>query len=213
MIGVFGGTFDPIHFGHLRPVLDCLQALALDQVRFVPLRVAVHRPQPLATAEQRFAMVEAAIAGQPGLLADPRELKREGGSFSFDTLMSLRAELGCERPLCLLVGGDAFAGFLSWYRPMEILGLAHLVVMGRPGLPALPGTGASRELKGLLDERGCDGREALCAAPGGRILCQPVTALDISSTRIRGLIGQGLSPRYLLPDPVLGQIEEAGLYR
>ena len=217
MIGVFGGTFDPIHYGHLRPALDCLQALALDQVRFVPLRVAVHRPQPLATAEQRFAMVEAALAGQPGLVADPRELEREGGSFSLDTLMSLRAELGSERPLCLLVGSDAFAGFLDWYRPMEILGLAHLVVMGRPG-PARPaengsGTGMSRGLMRLLGERGCDRREALAAAPGGCILHQPVTALDISSTRIRGLIGRGLSPRYLLPDPVLGLIEETGLYR
>lgn len=213
MIGVFGGTFDPIHCGHLRPALDCLQALALDQVRFVPLRVAVHRPQPLASAEQRFAMVEAAIEGQPGFLADPRELKRKGGSFSFDTLMSLRAELGAERPLCLLVGADAFAGFLGWYRPTEILSLAHLVVMGRPGPAHLFSAGMSRELKGLLDERGCDRREALAAAPSGCILRQPVTSLDISSTRIRGLIGQGLSPRYLLPDPVLALIEEAGLYR
>ncbi len=213
MIGVFGGTFDPIHYGHLRPALDCLQTLALDAVRFVPLRVAVHRPQPVAPPELRLAMLEAAIAGQTGFVADPRELKREGGSFSFDTLMSLRAELGFQRPLCLLVGGDAFAGFLAWYRPMDILGLAHLVVMGRPGPAPLPGTGLSPELKRLLDDRGCDRRDALAAAPGGRILCQPVTSLDISSTRIRDLIGQGLSPRYLLPDPVLGLIEEAGLYR
>jgi nicotinate-nucleotide adenylyltransferase len=154
-------------------------------------------------------MVEAAVAGEPGLVADPRELEREGGSFSFDTLASLRAEIGRERALCLLVGEDAFAGFLDWYRPMEILSLSHLVVMGRPGpLPAM-----GYELQRLLGERGCDRREALAAAPGGCILRQPVTPLDISSTRIRGLIARGLSPRYLLPDPVLGLIQEAGLYR
>ena len=209
MIGVFGGTFDPIHCGHLRPALDCLQALVLDQVRFVPLRVAVHRPQPVAPAEMRLAMVESAIAGQPGFVADPRELGRAGGSFSFDTLKSLRAELGCERPLCLLVGSDAFAGFLDWYRPLEILDLAHLVVMARPG----PAPAMSPGLERLLGERICDRRDALAAAPGGRILLQPVTAMDISSTRIRGLIGQGLSPRYLLPDPVLALLEETGVYR
>jgi nicotinate-nucleotide adenylyltransferase len=208
MIGVFGGTFDPIHHGHLRPALDCLQALALDQVRFVPLRVAVHRPQPVAPATLRLAMVESAIAGQPGFVADARELGRAGGSFSSDTLESLRAELGGERPLCLMVGGDAFAGFLDWHRPLRILELAHLVVMGRPGAaPALPAG-----LRRLLGERGCDRRESLACAPGGRILLQSVTALDISSTRIRGLIGQGSSPRYLLPDPVLALIEQTGVY-
>lgn len=208
MIGILGGTFDPVHFGHLRPALDCLQALALDQVRLVPLRVAVHRPQPEASAAQRLAMVERAIAGEPGLAADPRELDRAGGSYSYDTLASLRAELGEQVPLCLLVGSDAFAGFLDWHRPRDILELAHLVVMGRPGAsPVLPGA-----LRRLAERHG-GGREALTAAPAGRIVQQAVTPLEISSTRIRGLIRQGASPRYLLPDPVLALIEETGLYR
>lgn len=215
MIGVLGGTFDPIHYGHLRPALDCLQALGLEQVRLVPLGVAVHRPQPAAPPRLRLAMLEAAIAGQPGLAADPRELDRAGGSYSYDTLASLRAELGPRRPLCLLMGSDAFAGFLDWHRPLEILGLAHLVVMARPA--ALPDGTSVRGLapgpRALLEGRGCERPADLAAAPGGRILRQPVTALDISSTRIRGLIRQGLSPRYLLPDPVLDLIEGSGLYR
>ena len=135
MIGVFGGTFDPIHYGHLRAALDVHQALALGELRFLPLNVPVHREQPRASAAQRRAMVEAAIAGEPGFRVDDRELVRAGRSYSVDTLTSLRDELGDTRPICLLVGGDAFNGFFDWHRPRDILELAHLVVMQRPGAP------------------------------------------------------------------------------
>lgn len=209
MIGVLGGTFDPIHLGHLRPALDCLQALALDQVRLIPLKVAVHRPQPVAPAALRLAMLEAAIAGQPGLVADPRELERPGDSYSHDTLVHLRAELGDAEPLCLLVGSDAFATFLDWYRPREILDLAHVVIMRRPGDP----DGLGPDLKDLLRRRLCEDPTVLRDSPGGRILFQAVTQMDISSTRIRHLIGRGQSPRFLLPDPVLAICEHEGLYR
>jgi nicotinate-nucleotide adenylyltransferase len=209
MIGILGGTFDPIHFGHLRPALDCLQALALDQVRLIPLRVAVHRPQPLAPAALRLAMLEAAIAHQPGLVADPRELERPGDSYSYDTLLHLRAEVGDAEPLCLLVGSDAFAGFLDWHRPREILDLAHVVVMRRPGASQ----GFASDLQGLLRRRLCEDPTALRDSPGGRILFQAVTQMDISSTRIRQLIGQGLSPRFLLPDAVLAICDREGPYR
>lgn len=209
MIGILGGTFDPIHFGHLRPALDCLQGLGLEQVRFIPLGVAVHRPQPAASAADRMAMTEVAIAGQPCLHADPRELTRQGESFTVDTLVSLRADLGPDRPLCLLVGSDAFAGFLNWHRPMEILALAHLVVMRRPGhTPDL-----TPALRGLCRERSGEGAAMLANAPSGRIQFQDVTQVDISSTRIRQLIATGMSPRYLLPDAVLAYIERAGIYR
>jgi nicotinate-nucleotide adenylyltransferase len=209
MIAILGGTFDPIHYGHLRPALDCLQGLGLAQVRFVPLNVAVHRPQPLAPAALRLAMVEAAIADQPGFAADARELARPGGSFSYDTLQSLRAELGADRPLCLLVGADAFRGFLSWHRPLAILDLAHLVVMRRPGSSAALDAG----LAALCAERADEDLERLRTRPAGAIRFQEVTQLDIASTRVRDLIRRGLSPRYLVPDPVLRIIEDAGLYR
>lgn len=209
MIGVLGGTFDPIHFGHLRPVLDCLQALALDQVRLIPLKVAVHRPQPVAPAALRLAMLEAAIAGEPGLVADPRELERAGESYTYDTLVHLRSELGDAEPLCLLVGSDAFAGFPDWHRPREILDLAHVVILRRPGAS----TGFAPALQGLLRRRLCEDPSALRDAPGGRVLLQAVTQMDISSTRIRDLIRQGQSPRFLLPDGVLAICEQEGLYR
>ncbi|AFL72998.1 nicotinate-nucleotide adenylyltransferase [Thiocystis violascens] len=209
MIGILGGTFDPIHFGHLRPALDCLQGLGLAEVRFIPLNVAVHRPQPQAAGALRLRMLEAAIAGQPGFVADARELERSGGSFSYDTLVSLRAELGPRVPLCLLVGADAFAGFQSWYRPLGILELAHLVVMRRPG----HGSVADPFLRNLYLEHGGDDPASLAAEPGGRILYQDVTQVAISSTRIRQLVARGLSSRYLLPDGVLALIEREGLYR
>jgi nicotinate-nucleotide adenylyltransferase len=156
MIGVLGGTFDPIHFGHLRPALDCLQALALEEVRLIPLNVAVHRPQPVASSALRLAMLEAAIAGQPGFVADPRELERPGGSYTYDTLISLRAELGDAEPLCLLIGADAFAGFLDWHRPADILDLAHLVVMRRPASRPF----ASGSCQAFCSGRLCEDRAA-----------------------------------------------------
>lgn len=208
MIGVFGGTFDPIHFGHLRPALDCLEALRLQEVRFVPLNQAVHRAQPSASAAQRLTMLEAAIARQPGFLVDARELERSGPSYSYDTLCSLRAELGARVPLCLLIGADAFAGFLAWHRPLDILDLAHLVVMQRPETPLH----LDSELAALSQERRALDRADLVAAPGGRILFQPVTQMAVSATCIRRLLAQGRSVRYLLPDGVLDLIHQNGLY-
>lgn len=209
MIGLLGGTFDPIHLGHLRPALDCLQALGLDQVRLIPLNVAVHRPQPIANGATRLRMLWTAIAGEPGLVADPRELERPGGSYTYETLMALREELGHRVPLCLLVGSDAFASFLDWYRPLDILGLAHLVVMQRPE----PGPALPPELERLYREHQCSGRADLAAAPAGRMLNQGVTQMAISATRVRELIRTGTSPRYLVPDAVLEIIRQEGLYR
>ena len=210
MIGVYGGTFDPVHIGHLRPALDCLETLGLVELRLIPLKVAVHRPQPEVPAALRLDMLRAAVAAEPRMIVDPRELERPGRSYSVDTLRSLREEIGAGRPICLLMGLDAFAGFLDWHEPEAILGLAHLVVMRRPK----PGQGEDLTpgLRRLYGERACHGREALEAAPAGRILMQQVTQLDIASTRIRALIRAGMSPRYLVPDAVLAIIEREGLY-
>jgi nicotinate-nucleotide adenylyltransferase len=209
MIGVLGGTFDPIHFGHLRPALDCLQTLGLDELRLVPLNVAVHRPQPVAAASHRLAMLEAAIAGEPGLIADTRELERPGESFTYETLRALREESGKEVSICLLVGADAFAGFLGWYKPVAILELAHLVVMRRPGAAFVLDPG----LAALFARHGSRERRDLSERPAGRIFFQEVTQIDISATRVRDLIQRGLSARYLVPDTVLSIIETEQLYR
>ena len=207
MIGIFGGTFDPIHFGHLRPALEVLQALRLDEVRFIPLKVAVHRGQPAASAAQRLAMVRAAVAGQPGFVVDERELSRSDGSYTYDTLLSLRDELGAT-PVCLLMGADAFNSFHTWHRPADILELAHLVVMRRPGSQA-PQAAAVR---GWLAARRAGCAADLHCRPAGRIFLQTVTQLDIAATVIRELVARGATPRYLLPEPVLDIIERERLY-
>ena len=208
MIGILGGTFDPIHFGHLRTALDVQQALGLDQVRFIPLHQAVHRNQPETPAELRLQMVQAAIADEPSFIADDRELRRSGDSYSVDTLGSLRLEFP-EQPLCLLLGMDAFNGFADWHRPEEILRRAHLVVMQRPGSedPTDP------RVRELLKRHGCEQPSRLREQSGGLIYRLGVTQLDISATRIRALVASDQSPGYLLPAPVLALIREHHLYR
>jgi nicotinate-nucleotide adenylyltransferase len=203
MIGIFGGTFDPIHFGHLRTALDVQQALDLDEVRIIPLRDPPHREQPETTTQQRLAMIRAAIADEPTFRLDTRELEREGKSYSVRTLRSLREELGEDTPICLIIGSDAFRGFPSWHKPEEILQLAHIVVMQRPGDP----------LPELYPERLAKSKAELRSGPAGRIYPQPVTQLQISATGIRNLIRAGESPRYLLPDGALAIIQRENLYR
>ena len=202
MIGILGGTFDPIHYGHLRTALDVWQTLGLDEVRFIPLRDPPHRRQLQSTPEQRMAMVQTAIQTEPAFVADDREIRRAGKSYTLDTLLSLRKELE-EIPICLLIGSDAFRGFTSWRNPNEILELAHLVVMQRPG----------EVNPNIYPERVTNNPKAMSAKPGGLILFYAVTQLDISATDIREMLQHGRSPRYLLPDPVLEIIREQQLYR
>lgn len=208
MLGILGGTFDPIHYGHLRIALDVRQALGLEEMRFIPLRHPPHREPPHLGAEQRADLVELAIADQPGFRLDRRELGREGTSYTLDTLLSLREELGDEFPICLLLGLDAFCGFDTWHRPDQVLELAHLVIMRRPEA-ALPD---QSYLRRLLGERRRDDPRVLRSAPGGFLHLVDVTQLEISATAIRRLLARGLSPRFLLPDPVLDRIREQGFY-
>ena len=202
MIGILGGTFDPIHYGHLRPALEVKQTLGLEQVRFIPLRQPPHRDQPYSSPQQRLAMVQTATAGEPAFRVDDRELQRSGNSYTVDTLHSLRQELG-NLPLCLLMGSDAFRGFPDWHQPDLVLKLAHLVVMQRPG----------EQPVAHYADRIVSNAEPMHSVPGGLILFQPVTQLEISATAIRMMLRTGLSPRYLLPDPVLAIIRQQGLYQ
>jgi nicotinate-nucleotide adenylyltransferase len=202
MIGIFGGTFDPIHNGHLRTALDVQQGLGLDEVRLIPLRDPPHREEPTCSPEHRLEMLHSAVESEPALKVDDRELKREGKSYSLLTLESFREEL-VKVPICMIIGQDAYQNFPDWYKPDEILQLAHLVVMQRPG----------EKRVNLYPERLTDKKEDLKTSSGGKIYQLSVTQLEISSTRIRDMIREGESPRYLLPDAVLEIIEREGLYR
>lgn len=133
MIGILGGTFDPIHFGHLRTALDVVEDLNLQQLRFIPCGEPPHRDQPHASPAQRLAMVQLAIASESRFMVDAREIQRGGPSYMVETLESLRQELGEQQSLGLIVGLDAFAALDSWYRWQDLIDLAHLIIMTRPG--------------------------------------------------------------------------------
>lgn len=196
-LGLFGGTFDPIHHGHLRTALELLHALKLGEVRFLPTGNPPHRDHTSADAAQRLEMVRAAVADQPGFTVDDREVRRTGPSYSVDTLTELRKEFP-DRPICLLLGMDAFLGLPHWHRWKEIFDLAHVVVAHRPGWKA-PTQGPLGE---VMVDRGTGGIRDLHASPAGRIFVHAVTQLEISSTELRQLVAAGGDPRYLVPDPV-----------
>lgn len=207
MIGVFGGTFDPIHFGHLRPAWEVAEAVSLSEVRFIPARVPPHRAQPVASPEQRLQMVRIAVEGVAGFCVDERELRREGPSYMVDTLQSLGEDYPGER-LCLMLGMDAFLGLPGWHQWHRLLELAHVLVAHRPGWKP-PAEGAMAEL--VVERRTATARD-LALAPAGLVMLQPVTQLEISSTGIRALIGAGHSPRFLMPEGVARWIAAEGLY-
>lgn len=198
LIGILGGTFDPVHYGHLRPALEVMEEAGLDEVRFLPNHQPPHREQPWLASATRKQLVQLAITDESRFVLDERELNRDGPSFMVDTLADLRCDFP-EATLCLLMGSDAFAGFTHWKEWQAILGLCHLIVMTRPGfelasLPSQP-----------LQISACISHDAhaLRNSPHGLILLQSVTPLDISASRIRQCLRQGLSIRYLVPDSVI----------
>jgi nicotinate-nucleotide adenylyltransferase len=203
MLALLGGTFDPVHCGHLRAAWEAAEWLDAE-VRLLPANVPPHRPPPVADAAQRVAMLRAALAGQQRLTLDTRELRREGPSWTVDTLLGLRDEFGPTRPLVLLLGADAFAGLPGWHRWRELFALAHIGVLKRPGAAvALPD-----ELAAEIAPRRVDTAAALHVAPAGRVVEVTVTALDISASQVRALLAAGRSPRYLVPPALL---EDAAL--
>lgn len=207
MIAIFGGTFDPIHYGHLRPLWEVKQTLELDEVRMVPCFIPPHRGVPGASAEQRLAMLQLALKDVPGFVIDERELQRGGPSYMVDTLQSFRDELG-ETPLCLIMGLDAFLGLESWHQWRRLHELAHIVVTQRPG-SELPDRGAIADL--IIKTQTQDLSE-LFVRIAGKTYFQAVTQLDISATAIREQIACGQDMRFLMPDSVRRFIETEGLY-
>ena len=205
-IGILGGTFDPVHFGHLRTGLDVVEQLQLDQLRLIPCAMPPHRIEPAASAQQRRLMLELAIKNHPKLLVDDRELSREGPSYTVDTLLSLREDLQAN-PLFVLMGTDAFLSLPSWSRWQQILELAHIVVMQRPEEEML----MSDELAGYYQQHQAKTSDRLL--PSGKIWTIPVTQLAISATAIRDALSEQRDVRYLLPDAVIALIEQLGLYQ
>lgn len=206
-IGLFGGTFDPIHLGHLRMALELKQQLHLDEMRLVPCHKPPHRHQPVASATDRAAMVELAIQSCPELTIETCELQHAEPSYSVNTLKHLRSELGENISLCLAMGMDSLISLPSWYEWQEILKLAHIVVAARPGY-TLPSEG---DLADYIAKHSRDA-ENLKTQSRGAIVIQQLSLLPISSTQIRSQIQQGESPQFLLPDAVFNFLQQHALY-
>jgi len=206
-IGIFGGTFDPIHYGHLRTAFEMLQALCFGEIRFIPSGDPPHRGKTFAAADVRLEMVRVAVQGQPGFSVDECELTRDGPSYTIDTLSALREEHP-DASLGLIVGMDAFLGLTAWHRWDEILDLAHIVVAHRPGWRA-PDIGKLGE---LITAHGTHRVNDLHGNRHGYIHIHAVTQLEIASTEIRDLIAAGRDPRFLMPDAVRDVIVDSGCY-
>jgi nicotinate-nucleotide adenylyltransferase len=213
-IALLGGTFDPVHYGHLRFADDVRRALRLPEVRLVPAGDPPHRDAPAAPAASRLAMLRLAVAEFPGLVVDDRELRRAGKSYTVATLTELRREYP-EAPLLLLLGADAFRGLPTWHRWREIFDLAHLVVVERPGVDLAPSLPPA--LRPIWDERRNDDPAILLSRPAGAIYVQPIAPVAVSATTIREALAHGEVPgrpgRGLLPPAVLAYIDLHHLYR
>ena len=209
-IGIFGGTFDPIHFGHLRLAEEMAEGLGLSRVRFIPAGQPPHRGVPRTTATRRLEMVRRAIAGNPRFEVDAREVQRPEPSYTVDTLTALRAELGNEQPLWLLLGTDAFRGLPTWHEWRRLFELANIAVAARPGAQLLESDALPDELKHEVSQRQQAAGSA--SGPAGSVLLRQMTPLDISATVIRDTLARQGSARYLLPDAVLAYIHEHQLY-
>ncbi len=212
-VGILGGTFDPIHNGHLRLAEEVAGLLDLKQIRFIPTGTPPHRAQPAASNQQRAEMVRLAIAGNPRFVMDERELLRAGQSYSFDTVTELRTTLPPRTPVVLMMGADAFLSLPGWHRWRELLEICHIVVAQRPGYSVTSWESAlGPELWEAFASRSVVNMAPLRRLPGGRIAIHTMTALDISASLLRSQLRSGVSPRYLLPDAVLEYIHRHGLY-
>lgn len=207
MIGVYGGCFDPVHFGHLRIALEITDALSLSQLLFIPSASPPHRDQPVADWEQRLAMLTCAIKAVPAFKIDSREYARQGPSYMVDTLTSLRTEKP-SAVFCLILGYDAFAQLNQWHEWQTLFELAHIVIASRPGV--------NQTLDPLLDKeyqnRLVDDYKLLEKTPAGYMINCTVTGLDIASSQIRHLLQSEKSIRFLTPDPVIAYIQNHHLY-
>jgi nicotinate-nucleotide adenylyltransferase len=219
MIGIFGGSFDPIHFGHIKLALALLENFEFEQIRFVPCHISPLKEKVFANEQHRWQMLNLVCSNQPKLIVDDRELKREGPSYTIDSLIEIREEIDNSQSLVLIVGVDAYLEFCKWYRYEEILSYCHLILMQRPGY-SLSDLDLESEHK---SESKCEKEyfklnktediKLLATQPHGKIYLSELEKIDISSTLIRKTIAQGKQPKYMLPGNVWNYVRRNKLYQ
>ncbi|HSR63603.1 MAG TPA: nicotinate-nucleotide adenylyltransferase [Gammaproteobacteria bacterium] len=206
-IGILGGTFDPVHHGHLRLAIECLERVGLQEVRLVPLYTPPHRQSPRATPEHRLAMLKLAVENIDGLNIDESELHREGVSYTVKTVSSLRQKLG-DTPVCLVMGADAFGSLNTWRDWKSLLDYVHIVIAARSFGPSF----LADELQSFAENHIVSDIQALHNNGAGKIYKLAVPLLDISATQIRRILADGLDENCLLPVPVMEYIHTHKLY-
>lgn len=207
VLGILGGTFDPIHFGHLRIGLELAEATSIERVHLIPTYQPAHRNAPKASAEARFAMLASSVADNPLFVADRREIDRQDASYTIDTLNDLRKEFP-KTTFCVFLGLDSFLGFADWKNYSEILTLAHLVVAKRPHFE-IPEKGIVYD---LLKSHKQENVNYIQQHKAGGIFIISTSELHISASEIRKQIAMGRNPRYLLPDKAYHYLQLNGTY-
>ncbi len=210
MIGILGGTFNPIHNGHLHLAERLQQALGLETIRFIPAAIPALKDAPNVSADKRAEMVKLAIASYPTFQIDTRELERAGPSYTIDSLISLRKELGEKVSICWLIGSDAFAKHNTWHRWNELFDHCHFVVVKRPHSEDLTW---NDEIESLVERHQTNDVNALKNSASGKVLIQEIAALDISSTQIREHIASKTNVSDLIPSSVIHYIQQHQLYQ
>lgn len=215
LVGIYGGSFDPPHFGHLRPALEIVERLNLGQLRFIPSALPPHKDKPCASAALRLQMLSTAIEGEHRFMLDDREIRRKRISYTIDTIVDLRRELG-NKPLALLMGADAFAGFHHWYQWRQISRYTHIIVTRRPGSinwKEYHQQTIDPQLKQFITQHQVSDPDCLLQQANGCLYFIEVSQYPISSSLIRQKIRNKQSARYLLPDPVYDIIKAQHIYQ
>lgn len=209
-IGIFGGTFDPVHFGHLRVILEILENFDLAELCVVPCKTPPIKDAAIASSKQRLEMLQLALEKQKNVSINDIEIKRDGPSYTFDTLSAFKNK-SPDKQLLLVLGTDAFLSLNHWYKWQEILNLTHIIVIHRPGWN-IDGDQINKDIKSLLKNNLVNDKSALNDSDAGKILLFPIRKLDISSSGIRKIIADGKSPHYLLPQIIADYISKNNLY-
>lgn len=205
---LFGGTFDPIHFGHLRTALELQEVLNVPQINLVPTGEPVHKVSTGASAVQRFEMVRLAVESEPTLVADDCELISAEPCYTINTLMKKRAEVGEDLPIILVMGMDSLLGIKSWSQWQQLTDYGHLFIVARPSYD--PEFDA--ELQNFIDQRKVEDLTELSLRPSGYLAMHQLTPMSVSATQVRKIIEQGSNPRFLIPDVVWDFIKTERLY-
>jgi len=213
MVGIFGGSFDPPHFGHIKSALGLIERFDFEQIRFIPCQLSPLKDTVHASADHRWQMLSLVCHSHEKLIADDRELKRKAPSYTIDTLLELREELGTKQSLVLIVGVDAFFSFCKWHRYAEILTLCHIMLIKRPGYSLHEYPEESGCEKEYYDLNNTDDFKILANTPSGKIYLSNLIEIDVSSTEIRKIISEGQQPKYLLPGNVWNYIHRNKLYK